>query len=199
MYSRVFPGQQSDEKVLYEVRPHLAALYVTLVKIVGLSLVLFVFLMALARISPIFALLSFVISGAVMLIGAWATVTMFGRSVAYITDRRIVRFEAATPFATNSRALTWDQVAKIKTFPRNIMWKMLKVGTVAVHAASTFVHTHEHPRENIYTNDDLELEHVYYYKDLGNYLDKILYLYKHKPQELEELKPFIPKPAGQRD
>ena len=69
---------------------------------------------------------------------------------------------------------------------------------MVVHAGSTYVHTHAQTRENLYTNDDLDLEHVFYYKDLGNYIDKILYIYKHNPQELAELRPFVPKPAGQR-
>ena len=44
-----------------------------------------------------------------------------------------------------------------------------------------------------------ELTHVYYYRDLGNYIDKILYTYKQKPKEMKKIKPFVEKPKGQRD
>jgi hypothetical protein len=171
----------------------------SLAKIFALSIVLFLFSFFLAKIAAIFTLVGLLLAGAVALVGGWVVFTLFEKSVAYITDRRVVRFEAATPFATNTRSLSWDQVAKVKTFPRNVVMKMLMVGTVTIHSGSTYVHTHEQTRENIYTNDDLELENVFYYKDLGNYLDKLLHLYKTNPSEVVNMRPFVPKPAGQRD
>lgn len=198
MDQQYFPGQQSDEKVLYEIRPHVYALHASLVKLYLFSLVLFVVFAFLARLSSILFLLGTILAGAIAVLGSWATIAIFKKSVSYLTDRRIVRFEAATPFAMNVRALGWDDVVKTKTFPRNVFWKMLMIGTVIIHAKSTYVHTHEQTRENVYTNDDLDLEHVYYYRDLGNYIDKILYLYKHNPADLQAMRPFVPKPRGQR-
>lgn len=193
-----FPGQQTDERVLYVVRPHVYGLYVGAIKVVGLAIFLLVVMLMLAKFIALFVAFGLILSGLVAIIGLWVVITMYEKSVAYITDRRVVRFEAATPFATNTRSLAWDQVAKIKTFPRNVLMKILMVGTVTVHSGSTYVHTHEQTRENVYTNDDLELENVFYYKDLGNYLDKLLYMYKTKPEELATMRPFVPKPAGQR-
>jgi len=198
MHTGYFPGQQTDERVLYEVRPHTYAMYVDLAKIYVLSIVLIVVLSMLAKMSPMIAGFGWVFGLGIAVIGTWLVNAMHHKNVAYLTDRRIVRFEAATPFATNVRALTWDEVVKVKTFPRNVFWKMAMIGTVVVHAGSTYVHTHAQTRENVYTNDDLDLEHVFYYKDLGNYIDKILYMHKHSPEELKELRPFVPKPAGQR-
>lgn len=198
MNTGYFQGQQTDERVLYEIRPHVYALYLGLAKVYVLALVLLVVLMMLSKISPMMSGFGLVLGLGIAVIGTWVVGTMFHKNIAYLTDRRIVRFEAATPFATNVRALTWDEVVKVKTFPRNVFWKMAMIGTVVVHAGSTYVHTHAQTRENVYTNDDLDLEHVFYYKDLGNYIDKILYLHKHSPQELTELRPFVPKPAGQR-
>jgi hypothetical protein len=198
MSTGYFPGQQTNERVLYEVKPHIYAQYLSLAKIYLLSIVIFVVMVALGSMSMMLPVLGFVLSITIALFGTWAVIAMFQKNVTYITDRRIIRFEAATPFATNVRGLTWDEVVKIKTFPRNAIWKMLMIGTVVAHAGSTYVHTHAATRENVYTNDDLDLEHVYYYKDLGNYLEKILYLYKHNSPELAEIRPFVPKPAGQR-
>ncbi|MBI5151703.1 MAG: hypothetical protein HZA34_03980 [Candidatus Pacebacteria bacterium] len=198
MQNGYFPGQQSDERVLYEVKPHVYALYFSLAKLYVLSLILAIFLIALSSIHSSFFLLGLLLGVGIAALGTWIMTEMYHKNISYITDRRIVRFEAATPFATNVRALTWDEVVKVKTFPRNVLWKSLMIGTVIIHAGSTYVHTHVQTRENVYTNDDLDLEHVYYYKDLGNYIDKVLYTYKHKPAELAELRPFVPKPTGQR-
>lgn len=199
MQKHYFPGQQTDEHVLYEVHPHIVSLYMSLAKITALALFLLITLLFLSKAFMFFGVVSFIAAAALLGIGSWVSYESFRRSVTYITDRRVIRFEAATPFATNSRALTWDEVVKVKTFPRNVLWKMMKVGTIIIHAKSTYVHTHEQTRENVYTNDDLDLEYVYYYKDLGNYIDKILYTYKHSPHEVAQMRPFVPKPAGQRD
>ncbi|HKY73815.1 MAG TPA: hypothetical protein VJ246_00710 [Patescibacteria group bacterium] len=199
MQKHYFPGQQTDEHVLYVVHPHIVSLYMSLAKITALALFLLITLLFLSKAFMFFGVVSFIGAAVLVGVGSWVSYESFRRSITYITDRRIVRFEAATPFATNSRALTWDEVVKVKTFPRNVLWKMMKVGTIIVHAKSTYVHTHEQTRENVYTNDDLDLEYVYYYKDLGNYIDKILYTYKHSPHEVSQMHPFVPKPAGQRD
>ncbi|MDO8341404.1 MAG: hypothetical protein Q7T59_05520, partial [Candidatus Woesebacteria bacterium] len=51
---------------------------------------------------------------------------------------------------------------------------------------------------NTVTADDIELDNIYLYRDLGNYIDKILFTYKQMPKEVSEIHPFVPKPKGQR-
>jgi hypothetical protein len=74
----------------------------------------------------------------------------------------------------------------------------LNVGRVVVHAKSTVLNVDASIRENVVTDDDVAVDYVYYYKDLGNYVDKILYLYKKNVAELETIKPFVCKPRGKR-
>lgn len=50
----------------------------------------------------------------------------------------------------------------------------------------------------IVTDDDIELADIYYYRDLGNYIEKILFLYKKQPKEVANLNAFVPKPKGKR-
>jgi hypothetical protein len=195
-----FSGQQTDERILYVIRPHDIALYIQLFKIYGLAIVVLISFFLLASLFPMLPMIGFVVAVLIAVIGTGTAFTMFNRQVAYVTDRRIVRFTATTPFATNARSLSWDDAVKVKTFPPNFIMKIFRVGNVVIHSHSTFVHTHETPtgRENAVSNDDIDLDFVYYYRDLGNYLDKIIYLIKHSPAELAELRPFVPKPKGQR-
>jgi hypothetical protein len=118
------------------------------------------------------------------------------RDIAYITDRRLMRFEPTTLFATNPRSLTWDEVVKVKTYPPNAIWKQLAIGNVIVHAR-TPSRPDEHTPGAV-AADDIELKDVYYYKDLGNYIDKILFTYKQKPKEMDTIRPFVAKPKGER-
>ena len=47
-------------------------------------------------------------------------------------------------------------------------------------------------KENVIVRD------VFYFEDLANYIDKILFTFKNKPAEVDQIAPFIPKPRGER-
>ena len=93
--------------------------------------------------------------------------------------------------------LTWDNVLKVKTFSTNIIWRLKNIGTVIIHSKTTSTSVNN-PNQILLSNDDIVLKNVHYYKDLGNYLDKVLYLYIHDKKELDAIHPFVNKPKGQR-
>jgi hypothetical protein len=195
-----FFGKQGGEKILYVVKPHPLATTVGLVKIYLISLAVF---LVLALLGTQIAGLSgtFVISGAALAlvmiaVGTKVLTDYQKRDIAYITDRRLVRFEPTTLFATNPRSIAWDEVVKVKTYPPNFLWKQLAIGNVVVHAR-TPARPDDFGRGEIMA-DDIQLSNVYYYRDLGNYIDKILFTYKQKPKEMSEIRPFVPKPKGER-
>lgn len=195
-----FFGRQGDEKILYVVRPHPLATTVALVKIYLISLVILFVLVVLGGqvrvMSYFFYVGGMALALLIITIGTKIVTDYQKRDIAYITDRRLVRFEPTTLFATNSRTLTWDEVVKVKTYPPNMVWKQLAIGNVIVHAR-----TPARPDDlghGDVTADDILLNDVYYYRDLGNYIDKILFTYKQKPKEMEGIRPFIPKPRGER-
>jgi len=194
-----FFGRQEGERILYVVKPHPLSLTFKLFKIYLVAFAVFVVLAVLG--TQLVFLNLFIIGGliAAVIIAAIGTkiVTDYQkRDVAYITDRRLMRFEPTTLFATNPRSLTWDEVVKVKTYPPNALWKQLAIGNVVVHAR-TPGRPDEHTPGAV-AADDIELKDVYYYKDLGNYIDKILFIYKQKPKEMEEIRPFVTKPKGER-
>ncbi len=170
-----FYGQQDGEKILYHIEAHPIHLWLTLAKLYAGSLA--------------------IVLG---VLGTLAIKTMEHNSTAYITDRRVVRFHAHSPFATSSRTLSWDQAVTVKTFPPNFIYKILMTGSVIIHSKSTIANSDTLKTKNIVSNDDLELTSVYYYKDLGNYIDKIIYLYNREPEKLNKIRPFTPKPKGKR-
>ena len=194
-----FFGKQDGERILYVVKPHRLALTFKLFKIYLIALAVFIVLTILG--SQLIYLNLFIVAGLILAIimvsvGTKIVVDYQGRDVAYITDRRLMRFEPTTLFATNPRSLTWDEVVKVKTYPPNAIWKQLAIGNVVVHAR-TPARPDEHT-PGMVAADDIELKDVYYYKDLGNYIDKILFTYKQKPKEMEAIHAFVPKPRGER-
>ncbi len=197
----MFYGQQEDEKILYVVKPHKKAGVVNFVKVIFVAMVIFFVFLFLgntaSNISGFFYTTSIILSLTVLALGTKLILNFEKRNISYITDRRIVRFDPTTFFATNIRSLSWDEAVKVKTYSSNMLWKQLKIGTVIVHARTT-VKTVEQESNNSTAADDIELNDVYLYRDLGNYIDKILFTYKQMPAGVSGIRPFVPKAKGER-
>ena len=196
----LFYGQQEDEKILYVARPHTISEIVNLIKIYVISFIVFIIFTYISRSIPdvreIFLIIGIIAPILIAIIGTKVISNFQKRNVSYITDRRIVRFDPTTFFATNIRTLSWDEAVKVKTYPPNMLFKQLKIGTVVVHARTTVKTIDED--SNTSTADDIELDNIYLYRDLGNYIDKILFTYKQMPLGVSKIHPFVPKPKGQR-
>lgn len=185
-----FDGQQTDERVLYVIIPHHFAKYVALIRLVLLALFFFFMLQLIATVVPVFAgalkIASVILSGLLLVIGFWWNETVYSKSKTYITDRRIIRFEVMTPFFTTKRALFWNEALKAKGYAPNIFWKMLGIGRVVVEP-------------QLAEGEDVMVHDVFMFDDVANYIDKILFTFKNKPAEISMIKPFVPKPKGQRE
>ena len=186
-----FYGQQEDEVVLYEIRPAWSR------KLLGALVSIFYTVAGIAATTLYTSLISgdtryaftagIIIS---LIIGGvaygWFRFTT-NRARAFITDRRFVRLEISFPAFISRRSLFWSEVLKVKGYAPNILFRSLKVGTLAIQ-----------PVMSESGKEDVKVSHVYYYGDLANYIDKILYTFKAKPEEVKEIRPFVPRPAGER-
>ena len=196
-----FFGRQDGERILFVVKPHHISLFFKIAKIYLIAIIVF---LAFLLLGTEFSIHAFTVGGVVIailiaVIGTKIVTNYQERDVAYITDRRLVRFEPTTLVATNPRTLSWDEVVKVKTYPPNALWKQLAIGNISVHSRSS-MRDYSPDDKKFYdvSVDDIELKDVYYYKDLGNYIDKILFTYKQKPSEIDSIKPFVAKPKGER-
>lgn len=199
-----FYGQQTDEKILYVARPHQLALTLLLAKFIAASFVLLVVILIidqqqfLTKYAELIAIIGAIVAGSVAGVGFWIVNNIRQKNIAYITDRRVVKFELATPLATNMRSLSWEEAVKVKTFPPNALWKQLMIGSVVIHAKTTVAPVGPTEHDQVITDDDIEIKDVYYYRDLGNYIEKILFLYKKHPADVAALQPFVTREKGKR-
>jgi hypothetical protein len=197
-----FFGKQDGERILYVVKPHPLSLSFKIAKMYMVSIIVFLAFTLLGiqlGIHEAFVISGLIVAVLIAAIGSKIVIDYQARDIAYITDRRLVRFEPTTLVATNPRSITWDEVVKVKTYPPNAIWKQLAIGSISVHSRSSM--RDDYPDEKKFYDisvDDIELKDVYLYKDLGNYLDKILFIYKQRPKELYTIHEFIPKPKGER-
>ena len=196
-----FYGKQENERILYVVKPHPLARTLSLIKVYFVAVVISTILLVLGSqiesLVAIFVILGLLLFFGIIIVGTKIVFDWQNREIAYITDRRIVRFEPTTLFATNSRTLAWDEIVKVKTFPPNLIYKQMAIGNVVLHARTSIRISEDSPIGAV-TADDIEISNVYYYRDLGNYIDKILYTYKQLPAEVANIRPFVPRPKGER-
>lgn len=185
----VFNGQQEGERIFHTVKPHWlyrwsGIFWAVIFGIIVTSVVMFIRF----RLYPesesniLFSAITGFI--AALLMGWWNEI-VYEKSRAYITDRRIVRIEAKFPCFETKRSFFWNEVAKVKSFPPNLFFRFLKIGTLEVQPTVPNI-------------SDIRLKWTYYFEDLANYLDKILFLHKSKPDELLDLNTFVEKPKGMR-
>ena len=185
-----FDGQQEGERVLYTVIPHFIALKLALLRIIVLSIFFFGVLWLIGTVVPtasnLLQIAGILLALALLVIGTWWNITVHKKARTYITDRRIIRFDVVSPFFTTKRALFWNEALKSKAYAPNMLNRIMKVGTIDVEP-------------QLSDHEDVRVTDVYYFEDLANYIDKILFTFKNTPAEIVNLKPFVPKPKGQRD
>lgn len=184
-----FPGIQEGERILYFAKPHVGMKFVIFGGVVLASL----FLVLTTQIiigaifpSPSVQLAALVITVLIVAATLWWVHVLHEGQKYYITDRRAVRFAPTTPFYTSTRSIFWDYATKLRTYYKYpVIQPLLKVGSITINAKET-------------VEDDLEINHVTFHHDLANYIDKIIYTFHNKPEELSNIRPFIPKPRGER-
>jgi len=185
----IFDGQQTDERVLYTVAPHTLVKTIAMVKLVAVCFIFYLILFVVAQTTPftvILRIVGFFLVLVISLIGAIWNAYLEKTDRTYITDRRVIRFETVTPVLKTKRALFWNEALKAKAFAPSFLYRSLGIGEVIIE-----------PQMN--EGENVIIKNVTYYNDLANYIDKILFTFKNKPSDIAAMKPFIPKPKGQRD
>lgn len=186
----VFDGQQTDERILTQLNPHIYSLAFTLTKIVVILIFFYAVVLSIASLVPqATSIIRFwsTIGLICAAVGAsWWSMSAYNHSKTYITDRRIMRFELLSPIYTAKRSLFWTEALKAKAYSTNIIWRILGIGTVQVEPQAA-----EH--ENVRITD------IYLYEDIANYIDKIIFTVKSNPSQLSQIRSFVPKPKGRRD
>lgn len=184
-----FDGQQSDERILYVIMTHPLSRYIALIRWLFFPFLLFFVLQFIARLAPDFSTLlrmsSFFVLGVLCILVFLWNRKVYTQSKTFITDRRIVRFKVVSPLLTSKRMLFWNEVLKAKAHRKNFFWHLFNVGMVRVEPQLT-------DKEEVFVSD------VPFYEDVANYIDKIIFTVKNKPQDIALLQTFIAKKKGKR-
>ena len=99
-----FDGQQDGERILFEIHPHAMVKQLAIAKIAAIALIFFI----IGIVTSLF-IAGIAIGVLIFVSGLWWNKLYFRDTRAFITDRRIMRFERVFPFMVAKRALFWNE------------------------------------------------------------------------------------------
>ncbi len=206
-YNYTFPGQGSDENMLYITRENKIMLRSrqTLVVIVAITLfgtgLLFSTLSQSLGIPPeissLITLLSLIFSVLFFILGTWWTYTLWKKSVFIMTNKRLVKFIQTTPFNRHSLSVELDMIVDTGAYTKGFLQAFFKLGTLTTRssAASSGVATDDTKRVN---KKYFYVENIKRAEDLQHYVNKVLSVYRKNYTKLQNFRPFIPELKGEQ-
>lgn len=204
-YIYKFPGQNSDEVILFVTREHKIMLYLRWAVVLLISIILIVagfsvagFLGSLIKGFPTSEINLFIttISSLVLFIGYWWVRTLWKKSIAFVTNKRLAKIIYTTPFNRHTLSLPLEMIVDTGSYDKGILRSLLKIGTFTARssAASSGLATEDNSRIN---KKYFYIENVSVVDDLQHYVAKVLSAFRKEPDKLTNFRPFIPHLKGE--
>ncbi len=203
-YLYKFPGQATDEQILYVTREHKIMLHFRRMFVIAIALILVVigytitgFLVNLIPSFPAGSvnLLVTAIAALEMSIGWWWVSALWKKSVAFVTTKRLKKIVYTTPFNKHSLSLPLEMIVDTGSYDKGFIQAFLKLGTFTARssASSSGAATDDTSRVN---KKYFYIENVSMVEDLQHYVSKLLSAFRKDQDRLVNFRPFIPKLKG---
>lgn len=205
-YEYKFPGQATDERILFITRENKYALTTKRVFVIlaGLSLLVagvilkqFVSSVFGVSIGLIFELILILIITIFVLIGWWWVSTLWRKSIALVTTKRLMKFVYTTPASRHSLALPLDMIVDTGASTKGFLQSLLKLETFIARSSAS--------SSGLATDDPSRVNKKYFYitnikraEDLQHYVSKLLTNMKDHKEKMSTYRPFIPHLKGEK-
>ncbi len=185
-----FPGMNTGERILFVTRE---SPLVHKLRLGGLALVVGVLLVTgtmfimfggrfvsqlLVLQLPLFAL-----AGAIFLIGWWWISTTYKKSVFIITTRRLTKIIHTTPINWYQFSLGLDEIEDTGSYASSFFEALFGLGYFVARSGAGAI-------------KNFKIVNITFSRDLHNYVNKLLYAFKHHPAKINEFRPFVPHLKG---
>jgi hypothetical protein len=205
-YDYRFPGQGSDEYILFVTRENKAMIWarragLLLISIcigaVGTvsSVILLQYNTSVAISIQMLLYLSAVIT---MIFGWWWISAKWKKSLMLVTTQRLIKFIHTTPFNRHILSLPLEMIVDTGSYTKGYIQAMFKLGTFTARssAASSGIATDD-PRESRINKKYFYIENVASYEDLQHYVNKLLQAQRYHREQLPSFRPFLPDLKGE--
>lgn len=208
-YNYRFPGQSSDEKILFLTRENKVMLYLRLLIVFFGSFLIFLsgFFLA-GRIVDVFDAVSItmlysliqigsiILAAIFFLIGLWWVKSLWQKSIAIVTNKRLTKFVYSTPASRHTLSLPLEMIVDTGSYTKGFIQTFLQLGTFTARSSAT--------SSGVATDDASRINKKYFYieniaraEDLQQYINKMLSSFRRNPDSLDKYRPFIPHLKGE--
>lgn len=207
-YLHHFPGQASDEKILFLTRENEAMLYLRRIGVLAAAFVLFLSGWALGEMLNIYIgfnfglivqFLAVVFSSIFGVIGFWWVSVLWQKSLCIVTTKRLMKYVYTTPFNRHILSLPLEQIVDTGAYTKGFVQAIFKLGTFTARSAAS--------SSGVATDDSLgkRINKKYFYieniaiaEDLQHYVSKVLNANRHHLDKISSFRPFIPHLKGEK-
>lgn len=190
-----FPGQASDERILYVTREAPVMLQLRLAGLAAAVLMLLLGALWLPKYLTMFGqmtvalaeFLGLLIAALFLSVGGWWLWSLWRKSVFILTNRRLTKFIYTTPWNRYHLSLNLDKIEDTGAYARGYFQALTGVGTFTARSGAG-------NRADKY----FFIDNVHAYEDLANYVNKLLFHFERNMEKLDSFRPFIPHLKGKR-
>ncbi len=204
-YAYKFPGQASDERILFVTRENQVMLWVRRLGIMVAALVMgiaggalgeFLTSMLGPQVGDPVVLVSILLAVAFGSLGWWWTTTLWQKSLMLVTTHRLTKFIYTTPFNRHNLSLPLDMIVDTGSYTKGFTQALFKLGTFTARssASSSGAATDDPDRVN---KKYFYIENVAVAEDLQHYINKLLTAFRHRHADLVTFRPFMPSLKGE--
>ena len=188
-----FPGQHSDEIILFATREGKIMLTLRQIAVVfgAVILSLMSYFIANEVIAPFsksfaasFAVVAIAVSVAFGLIAVWWVSILWRKSIFIITTRRLTKFIHTTPWNRYQLSLTLDKIVDTGAYQKGFLQSLFKLGYFVARSSAGNI-------------KNFKILNISFAEDLHNYVNKLLFTFNKDKEALDKFRPFIPHLKGE--
>jgi Zn-dependent protease with chaperone function len=180
-YLYKFPGQASDERILFVTRENAVMLWYRRAGVVGASVVIAIVGLMLGELlreslgttSTLLELGAVLFAVVFGVLGWWWISTLWQKSLMIVTTQRLTKFIYTTPFNRHNLSLPLDMVVDTGSYTKGFIQALFRLN-----------------KKYFY------IENVASAEDLQHYINKLLHAFRHSNERLATFRPFLPQLKG---
>jgi hypothetical protein len=187
-----FPGQHSEEKILFITREGKIILKLKLLTTVAIFIIGFILgIITLSNAAFLNFYFKSLISvfifgwffGGILIF--WWIYKVWQKSIFVITTRRLTKFIHTTPWSRYQLSLGLDKIVDTGAYQKGFFQMLTGLGYFVARSSAGNI-------------KNFKLINIGFAEDLHNYVNKLLFVFNEKAKELNKFRPFIPHLKGEK-
>lgn len=186
-----FPGQHSEEKILFITREGELIILIKKILLFTISFLVLLIGTIILQSSTLFGyqfshlLPAFwILWGLILSFIYWWIKKVYQKTVFIITSRRLTKFIHTTPWTRYQMSLGLDKIVDTGAYRKGFLQMVTGYGYFVARSAAGAI-------------KNFKIINISFAEDLHNYVNKLLFTFNEKEEQLDQFRPFIPNLKGE--